>query len=1238
MNSKRSYLDSLNAGRQRRSGTTVDELSRTLDAIGSRIDRTIGDKAGRQPPHRDAPYRDAPYRDAPYRDDPYVPQSRPDTGRHQSVRDLARSIETSRRQEEGVASMSMIAAELQAMRDELRVQMSSGLQREFKALRSDIEHAYSAATSGATDAELTGELERLSDAIASLASRSDDRGVALLQDDLRQVKSAIGQLAREDSVVSMERRWQDFDQRFDDRIAERLAYRNEDPAIAALANRLEQIAEAVDNIPQSISLKTLEDKVRTLAGALDRFANGHSDVPGAAFNVIEERLDEISRAIVASSMGGSDQHSALQVDQFERIEARISSLARQIEELADDRPTGELMDRINMLAQRIDGMARREHAPEAAIDRLGDQLNEIARRLDAGMPASDGEMAIHALENRFDTLADALQRQQGDADRRGLSIFRELEQRLADLNARFDNAPSATNEGPILEAIDSRFAELTHRFDNAASMGSDGRAIRGLEERLEDISARLEQSSRQSAGMDPSILRNLEDQVAALSDHLARPAGQLPAFEDIAPRLSQIEDSIASNREALLDAAKAVAEQTMRQMATARDDSPIVLALSEDLKALDHLTRRSDERNSRTFEAIHDTLLKIVDRLGVLENGAPESVPVRLQAAAPSQPRQQAAAPSQARQQTVAPSIEPDFAEDASSHELEPSAIKVAGRSPAEAAAAAANAAIGSNSAVDDERGKAGRSSMLGGLARAFAGRKEAAAQPQMAEVEPQMAEPSVDLDASLDTRAANKPLEPGATPDLNAIMKRVRTEAGRTAQSGDADTAKADFIAAARRAAQAAAADAETRKKSVAGGESKGSKLAGIFSRHRKSMLVAAGGVVLMIAAMQLGRAFLADDAGAENAAAPTSSIVEVPSSQQASIAPAVPAAVTEPAPEARTAMQTAEEEPATDDATETTSSLPEEINEPSPAAEAMSTDAPDQALLPPAGVTKAYEVPVAAGPVTLRDAAEQGDAKALFEIGSRYAEGRGGDQDLKQAAIWYERSAEAGFAPAQYRIGNFYEKAIGVDRDLAKAKTWYQLAAQQGNASAMHNLAVLFAMGADGTTDNDSAGRWFIKAAELGVKDSQFNLGILSAKGIGVPLSLEESYKWFALVAKTGDKDAAQKRDDVAKALRPEQLAKARASADLWKPKELSVEANDVSMPDEWRESQAKTASVDMKQAVRNIQLILNKNGYDAGGADGVMGGKTKSAIATFQRDNGLEPTGEVNEELIGMLLKKK
>ena len=131
------------------------------------------------------------------------------------------------------------------------------------------------------------------------------------------------------------------------------------------------------------------------------------------------------------------------------------------------------------------------------------------------------------------------------------------------------------------------------------------------------------------------------------------------------------------------------------------------------------------------------------------------------------------------------------------------------------------------------------------------------------------------------------------------------------------------------------------------------------------------------------------------------------------------------------------------------------------------------------------------------------------------------------------------------------------------------------------MHNLAVLHAMGADGQADNDAAARWLVKAAELGVKDSQFNLGILAAKGVGMQQNLEESYKWFALVARTGDKDAANKRDEIANSLRPEQLERARAMTELWKPKALDPEANTVEIPDSWQENHDRTASIEVQDA---------------------------------------------------------
>src|SRR6185436_2098502 len=126
--------------------------------------------------------------------------------------------------------------------------------------------------------------------------------------ELEQVRGALDSLAREDTVRSVDRRWDDFDARFtkfEDRIDAQSRGRTPDPAIEALTSRLEQINEAVHGLPESLSLRSLEEKVRTLAGAVDHFAQQQGGTGNAPFDVIEERLDEISRAIVASSVSAT---------------------------------------------------------------------------------------------------------------------------------------------------------------------------------------------------------------------------------------------------------------------------------------------------------------------------------------------------------------------------------------------------------------------------------------------------------------------------------------------------------------------------------------------------------------------------------------------------------------------------------------------------------------------------------------------------------------------------------------------------------------------------------------------------------------------------------------------------------------------------------------------------------------------------------------------------------------------
>jgi localization factor PodJL len=1255
MNSKRSYLDTLNAGRQRRPHTTLEQLNRSLETLEQRLGRS---------PERSEDYglgRELDRTSRQTRDDtdlPYSPRMRGE----QPYQSIARDMDRLRGQEDGIAAAGKIAGELKALREDLRLQVTSGIRREFEILRKDIERAYSSGAATRVGDELGREFERISTAIQTLSERSDDKSINMLRLELEQVKAALDTLAREETVLSVDRRWDEFDRRwsdFEDRADAR--HRAGEPGLAALTARLEQISDAVNNLPESLSLRSLEEKVRTLAGAVDHFARQQEHGGSETSALIEERLDEISRAIVASTAAA--QMPNFDPEPFERIEARISALARQIDEVAEDRPAGEVIERINFLSQRVDELAAHANVPAQGVERLAKQIAIIADKIDRVPP--DADHIFQGIEQRFDLLSSMIERRQGDALEQGNMLFRDLERRLDEVADRLDQrAPDATfDNAAIMNAIDTRFAALADKIASggAGEPGSD--AIRGLEARLESISSRLDSSSAQFAGIDPELIRSLEAQVAGLSNHLTRPGTPLPEFEDIGPRLDDIEKSIAGSRESILEAARQAAENAVRSLDGSQTHTAAVTGLAQDLKALEALTRRSDERNTKTFEAIHDTLIKIVDRLGSLESSDD----------APAAPK-----PAPQRQLSLqdAPSL--DFEDAMPLHLTEDVAPAGRGqRTPAEAAAAAAEAALGSDTIAESE--PSGRRSMLGGIARALTGRKDRETQP-LASSAPAAATseaPSVDLDEPLDPKFANRPLEPGSgAPDLNAIMKRVRDERGQPAKPGEPDAAKSDFIAAARRAAQAAAAEAEVLKRNAnVGGPVRALRIGDLLKKRRKTILMASAGMIIALAGLQLGKAFLAD--GSEVAEISTVPLVakqqaETASTSESAQDDAEPqAGLEETAPEAElegvapdeqdTVGEVDEEMPSDTrqawEDTQVAETLPDEPAtqaeatppaEPAPADEISATASTTQpqpqmnlvstASASPSATTPAITVPVEAGPVALREAADAGDAKALFEIASRYADGRGVTADMKEAAKWYEKSAELGFAPGQYRIGNLYEKGVGVERDVQKSKTWYQLAAAQGNASAMHNLAVLFAMGADGTADNESAARWFTDAAELGVKDSQFNLGILAAKGVGTTQNLEESYKWFALVAKAGDRDAAAKRDEIANALRPEQLERARAAAELWKAKPLDPQANLVDIPESWQESTDTTAGIDMKKAVQNIQSILNKNGYDAGGADGVMGEKTKNAIIAFQKDNEMVQTGEIDEKLVRALIARK
>ena len=148
----------------------------------------------------------------------------------------------------------------------------------------------------------------------------------------------------------------------------------------------------------------------------------------------------------------------------------------------------------------------------------------------------------------------------------------------------------------------------------------------------------------------------------------------------------------------------------------------------------------------------------------------------------------------------------------------------------------------------------------------------------------------------------------------------------------------------------------------------------------------------------------------------------------------------------------------------------------------------------------------------------AEQGDARAQFNLAIMYENGDGVPQDNQKAVEWYRKAAEQGHANAQLNLGFMYEKSYGVPQDKQKAVEWYRKAAEQGHATAQYNLAIMYKKGEGVPQDKKKAVEWYHKAAEQGFASAQYSLGIMYYNGEGVQQDKKKAIEWFQKAAEQG------------------------------------------------------------------------------------------------------------------------
>jgi localization factor PodJL len=833
---------------------------------------------------------------------------------------------------------------------------------------------------------------------------------------------------------------------------------------------------------------------------------------GPSFS-LDDAIAEISARQEALDAEAAGPAAAPAVD-LSGVERLLHNITDQIDTLR--RPSA-MEDSVEALRRELGeiGRAVAEPRPQPSLDAVQAELRALAERIDRRPPPLESP-ALSAIEQGLNEVRDAL----------------NARPPLPAAMASNDDAPAFARSGPdaaTLDHLDTAIAELR----NVSTRVASGDQLAALASDVRTLGAKLDRVAPSAVPPDgmEDLIRRMDALAAALENH-PRP-GEAPEGGQIEVQLRRLTDK--------LDTVEAAADQRgFKQLET----------------QLAQLTQKLDAADARLghLDSIEHAVADLVEQLQDARVGALDAA--------------EQAARAAVREMAGASAAGADV--DALKHEL------------AEFRATQADIDRRTQDMLETLQSTLERlvdrmSAIETDLPAMTAGSAVAPA-PSIAAAPVRAASPSAERRPLSVGLPADHPLEPGT----GGPRGRAPTPAERIAASeallpprpAGEPAGKANFIAAARRAAQAAAADASlegTRAAEERPHSSMLGSVGGAISKRRRPLMIGIAVLLLVLGTFHLVSNFL----GARQA--PTEA---TPRENPPAAAPAAP-----PAPERRSESTPADAGPAPAAEAATTPpagdspprepktsavpfpGVPGTPNVAIPPEVTGSTGAtlpPGIAITPPtvAPIIAEKPLPAELGP-GLRSAALAGNPAAEYELALRYTEGRGVPPSLAEAVHWLERAANHGLAPAQYRLASLYEKGQGVKKDLEAARRLYTAAAGKGNGKAMHNLAVLYAEGINGEPDYRNATQWFRKAAEHGIADSQYNLAILYARGIGVEQNMAESYKWFALAAQQGDKDAMKKRDDVAARLDAQSLAAARQAVQSFTAEPQPAEAVEVKLP---------------------------------------------------------------------------
>ena len=151
-------------------------------------------------------------------------------------------------------------------------------------------------------------------------------------------------------------------------------------------------------------------------------------------------------------------------------------------------------------------------------------------------------------------------------------------------------------------------------------------------------------------------------------------------------------------------------------------------------------------------------------------------------------------------------------------------------------------------------------------------------------------------------------------------------------------------------------------------------------------------------------------------------------------------------------------------------------------------------------------------------KQAAGQGDANGLYNLGMCHARGLGTPRNDEKAFDCFRNAAEKGHPEAINNIGWFFREGRIVRKDLELATKWFKKSADYLNAYGEYNYGLALHRG-EGVRRNDRlAAEYFRRAAMGGCVEAVNSYGLALLRGEGVEKNVMEAMKAFESAASAG------------------------------------------------------------------------------------------------------------------------